>query len=225
MKIITLTNSKYQFMCSKSIKSFLRFNDLPVDVYFYGSELENTWLKDIKCHYRASDNSKMPKECRWYPNILKEKLKIFAEQTEDFFFFEPDVFFYKKLDFSIFKDGISGPRIRDYNGAYSYGEYYTRLMNAGFLCFKNVKPFNNEDIEKYFNPKSSYPDEDFLFIYKDLFNFLDLDVCFLNYPNKPFVANPIAVHCIGGYKPFINCFEDPVKQNHYHYNKIMSLGL
>lgn len=86
MKIITLTNSKYQYMCSKSIKSFLRFNDLSVDVYFYGSEIENTCLNDIKCHYRASDNSKMPKECRWYPSILKEKLKIFAKQTEDFFF-------------------------------------------------------------------------------------------------------------------------------------------
>lgn len=219
MKVITLTNSKYQFMCSKSIKSFLRFNDLPVDVYFYGSEIENKWLNDIKCHYIPSDNSKIPKGYRWFPSILKEKLKIFAEQTEDFFFFEPDVFFYKKLDFSIFKDGITG--IKEYG--YPYKDY-THYLNAGFLCFKNVKLYK-DDIEKYFNPQSDLPEEEFLYRSKDLFNFLDLDVCFLNYPYKQFVANPIAVHCIGGYKPFINCFEDPVKQNHYHYNKIMSLGL
>ena len=219
MKIITLTNSKYQFMCSKSIKSFLRFNDLPVDVYFYGSELENTCLNDIKCHYIASDNSGMPKGYRWYPSILKEKLKIFAEQKEDFFFFEPDVFFYKKLDFSIFKDGISG--VKEYG--YQY-KNYTHYLNAGFLFFKNVKLYKN-DIEKYFNPQSDLPEEEFLYRSKDLFNFLDLDVCFLNYPYKQFVPNPVAVHCIGGYKPFINCFEDPEKQNHYHYNKIMSLGL
>lgn len=219
MKVITLTNSKYQFMCSKSIKSFLRFNDLPVDVYFYGSEIENKWLNDIKCHYIPSDNSKIPKGYRWFPSILKEKLKIFAEQTEDFFFFEPDVFFYKKLDFSIFKDGITG--IKEYG--YPYKDY-THYLNAGFLFFKNVKLYK-DDIEKYFNPQSDLPEEEFLYRSKDLFNFLDLDVCFLNYPYKQFVANPIAVHCIGGYKPFINCFEDPVKQNHYHYNKIMSLGL
>ena len=219
MKIITLTNSKYQYICSKSIKSFLRFNDLPVDVYFYGSEIENTCLNDIKCHYIASDNSRMPKECRWYPSILKEKLKIFAEQTDDFFFFEPDVFFYNKLDFNIFKDGITG--VKEY--AYPY-KNYTHYLNAGFLCFKNVKLYK-DDIEKYFNPQSDLPEEEFLYRFKDLFNFLDLDVCFLNYPYKQFVTNPIAVHCIGGYKPFINCFEDPVKQNHYHYNKIMSLGL
>ena len=206
-------------MCSKSIKSFLRFNDLPVDVYFYGSEIENKWLNDIKCHYIPSDNSKIPKGYRWFPSILKEKLKIFAEQTEDFFFFEPDVFFYKKLDFSIFKDGITG--IKEYG--YPYKDY-THYLNAGFLCFKNVKLYK-DDIEKYFNPQSDLPEEEFLYRSKDLFNFLDLDVCFLNYPYKQFVANPIAVHCIGGYKPFINCFEDPVKQNHYHYNKIMSLGL
>lgn len=219
MKIITLTNSKYQYICSKSIKSFLRFNDLPVDVYFYGSEIENICLNDIKCHYRTSDNNGMPKGYRWYPSILKEKLKIFAEQTEDFFFFEPDVFFYKKLDFSIFKDGITG--IKEYG--YPYKDY-THYLNAGFLFFKNVKLYK-DDIEKYFNPQSDLPEEEFLYRSKDLFNFLDLDVCFLNYPYKQFVANPIAVHCIGGYKPFINCFEDPVKQNHYHYNKIMSLGL
>jgi len=219
MKVITLTNSKYQFMCSKSIKSFLRFNDLPVDVYFYGSEIENKWLNDIKCHYIPSDNSKIPKDYRWFPSILKEKLKIFAEQTEDFFFFEPDVFFYKKLDFSIFKDGITG--IKEYG--YPYKDY-THYLNAGFLFFKNVKLYK-DDIEKYFNPQSDLPEEEFLYRSKDLFNFLDLDVCFLNYPYKQFVANPIAVHCIGGYKPFINWFEDPVKQNHYHYNKIMSLGL
>lgn len=206
-------------MCSKSIKSFLRFNDLPVDVYFYGSELENICLNDIKCHYIASDNSRMPKGYRWYPSILKEKLKIFAEQKEDFFFFEPDVFFYKKLDFSIFKDGITG--VKEY--AYPY-KNYTHYLNAGFLCFKNVKLYK-DDIEKYFNPQSDLPEEEFLYRSKDLFNFLDLDVCFLNYPYKQFVPNPVAVHCIGGYKPFINCFEDPVKQNHYHYNKIMSLGL
>lgn len=219
MKIITLTNSKYQFMCSKSIKSFLRFNDLPVDVYFYGSEIENTYLNDIKCHYRTSDNSGMPKEYRWFPSILKEKLKIFAEQTEDFFFFEPDVFFYKKLDFSIFKDGISGVK------EYTYpNKDFSHYLNAGFLCFKNVKLYK-DDIEKYFYPYSDLPEEDFLYRYKDLFNFLDLDVCFLNFPYNQFIANPIAVHCVGRYKPFINCFEDPVKQNHYHYNKIMSLKL
>lgn len=219
MKVITLTNSKYQYMCSKSIKSFLRFNDLPVDVYFYGSEIENKWLNDIKCHYIPSDNSKIPKDYRWFPSILKEKLKIFAEQTEDFFFFEPDVFFYKKLDFNIFKDGITG--VKEY--AYPY-KNYTHYLNAGFLCFKNVKLYK-DDIEKYFNPQSDLPEEEFLYRSKDLFNFLDLDVCFLNYPYKQFVPNPVAVHCIGGYKPFINCFEDPEKQNHYHYNKIMSLGL
>ena len=219
MKIITLTNSKYQYMCSKSIKSFLRFNDLPVDVYFYGSELENTCLKDFKCHYILPDNSKIPKECRWFPSILKEKLKIFAEQKEDFFFFESDVFFYKKLNFSILKDGISGI----YEYGYPYKDY-THYLNAGFLFFKNVKLYK-EDIEKYFNPYSDLPEEEFLYRSKDLFNFLDLDVCFLNYPYKQFVPNPVAVHCIGGYKPFINCFEDPVKQNHYHYNKIMSLCL
>lgn len=219
MKVITLTNSKYQFMCSKSIKSFLRFNDLPVDVYFYGSELENTCLKDFKCHYIVPGHSEIPKGYRWFPSILKEKLKIFAEQTEDFFFFEPDVFFYKKLDFSIFKDGITG--IKEYG--YPYKDY-THYLNAGFLCFKNVKLYK-DDIEKYFNPQSDLPEEEFLYRSKDLFNFLDLDVCFLNYPYKQFVPNPVAVHCIGGYKPFINCFEDPEKQNHYHYNKIMSLGL
>ena len=219
MKIITLTNSKYQFMCSKSIKSFLRFNDLPVDVYFYGSELENTCLKDFKCHYIVPGHSEIPKGYRWFPSILKEKLKIFAEQTEDFFFFEPDVFFYKKLDFSIFKDGITG--IKEYG--YPYKDY-THYLNAGFLCFKNVKLYK-DDIEKYFNPQSDLPEEEFLYRSKDLFNFLDLDVCFLNYPYKQFVPNPVAVHCIGGYKPFINWFEDPEKQNHYHYNKIMSLGL
>ena len=219
MKVITLTNSKYQFMCSKSIKSFLRFNDLPVDVYFYGSELENTCLKDFKCHYIVPGHSEIPKGYRWFPSILKEKLKIFAEQTEDFFFFEPDVFFYKKLDFSIFKDGITG--IKEYG--YPYKDY-THYLNAGFLCFKNVKLYK-DDIEKYFNPQSDLPEEEFLYRSKDLFNFLDLDVCFLNYPYKQFVPNPVAVHCIGGYKPFINWFEDPEKQNHYHYNKIMSLGL
>lgn len=219
MKVITLTNSKYQFMCSKSIKSFLRFNDLPVDVYFYGSELENTCLKDFKCHYIVPGHSEIPKDYRWFPSILKEKLKIFAEQTEDFFFFEPDVFFYKKLDFSIFKDGITG--IKEYG--YPYKDY-THYLNAGFLCFKNVKLYK-DDIEKYFNPQSDLPEEEFLYRSKDLFNFLDLDVCFLNYPYKQFVPNPVAVHCIGGYKPFINWFEDPEKQNHYHYNKIMSLGL
>ena len=219
MKVITLTNSKYQFMCSKSIKSFLRFNDLPVDVYFYGSELENTCLKDFKCHYIVPGHSEIPKGYRWFPSILKEKLKIFAEQTEDFFFFEPDVFFYKKLDFSIFKDGITG--IKEYG--YPYKDY-THYLNAGFLCFKNVKLYK-DNIEKYFNPQSDLPEEEFLYRSKDLFNFLDLDVCFLNYPYKQFVPNPVAVHCIGGYKPFINWFEDPEKQNHYHYNKIMSLGL
>lgn len=206
-------------MCSKSIKSFLRFNDLPVDVYFYGSELENTCLKDFKCHYIVPGHSEIPKDYRWFPSILKEKLKIFAEQTEDFFFFEPDVFFYKKLDFSIFKDGITG--IKEYG--YPYKDY-THYLNAGFLCFKNVKLYK-DDIEKYFNPQSDLPEEEFLYRSKDLFNFLDLDVCFLNYPYKQFVPNPVAVHCIGGYKPFINWFEDPEKQNHYHYNKIMSLGL
>ena len=206
-------------MCSKSIKSFLRFNDLPVDVYFYGSELENTCLKDFKCHYIVPGHSEIPKGYRWFPSILKEKLKIFAEQTEDFFFFEPDVFFYKKLDFSIFKDGITG--IKEYG--YPYKDY-THYLNAGFLCFKNVKLYK-DDIEKYFNPQSDLPEEEFLYRSKDLFNFLDLDVCFLNYPYKQFVPNPVAVHCIGGYKPFINWFEDPEKQNHYHYNKIMSLGL
>lgn len=206
-------------MCSKSIKSFLRFNDLPVDVYFYGSELENTCLKDFKCHYIVPGHSEIPKGYRWFPSILKEKLKIFAEQTEDFFFFEPDVFFYKKLDFSIFKDGITG--IKEYG--YPYKDY-THYLNAGFLCFKNVKLYK-DDIEKYFNPQSDLPEEEFLYRSKDLFNFLDLDVCFLNYPYKQFVPNPVAVHCIGGYKPFINCFEDPEKQNHYHYNKILSLKL
>ena len=223
MKIITLTNSKYQYMCSKSVKSFLKFNDLPVEVYFYGSEIENTCLKDFKCHYIVPGHSEIPKDCRWFPSILKEKLKIFAEQKEDFFFFESDVFFYKKLDFSIFKDGISGI----YEYGYPYKDY-THYLNAGFLCFKNVKPFNIEDIEKYFNPQSDLPEEEFLYRYKDLFNFLDLDICFLNYPNpfkKPFILDPVSVHCIGAYKPFINCFEDPAKQNHYHYNKIMDLKL
>lgn len=220
MKAITLTNSKYQYMCSKSVKSFLRFNDLPVEIYFIGSEIENTYLKEYNCYYINIDNSKMPKGYRWYPEILKEKLKIFLLQKEDFLFFDSDVFFYKKLDFNIFKTGISG--VREY--AFQNKDY-SMYLNAGFLIFKNFKFYDLKDIENYFNEKSDLPEEEFLYRYKEQFNYLDIDICFLNYPHIPFIYNPSVVHCVGSYKPFINEKEDPVKRNHYHYNKIYKLNL
>lgn len=220
MKAITLTNSKYQYMCSKSIKSFLRFNDLPIEIYFVGSEIENTCLKLYNCHYIKSNNSKIPDDFRWYPDILKEKLKIFILQDEDFLYFDADVFFYKKIDFDLFKDGISGTP--EY--AYPFKDY-SSYLNAGFLVFKNVHNlYNINDIDNFFNEDSDLPEEEFLYRYKEVFNFLDLNICYLNYPYK-FVSDPIAVHCVGKYKPFINAFDDPIKLNHFHYNKIYELNL
>lgn len=216
MKAITITNSKYQHLCYKSVKSFLLYNDIPVKIYFIGSEIENTCLKNFSCKYIDYHPSDIPKEYKWCKSVLKEKLKVFLEQTGDFLFFENDVFFYKTLDLSIFKPGISGvPEIAD-----------TRLdiLNAGFLVFKNVKlSYTVSDIQSFIDSADFLPDEFFLSEYCSPLNFVGYDICYLN-GTRPFIPDPVCVHCYGESKPFT--VSKPLeldKSKAFHIRKILKL--
>lgn len=217
MKVITITNNKYQHLCEKSVKSFKMFNDIDVEIYFLGSKFENTLLKNYNCHYIDLHSDDIPSEFKWCKSILKEKLKIFLEQKEDFLFFENDVFFYKKLDFSIFKDGISGVKEIDSN------DLDPSVLNAGFLFFKNIKlTYTNEDVENFINSHNYLPDEFFLSEFCSPENYIDYNICYLN-GTYPLVFDPVCVHCYGGYKPFIKSTQDYSKIKNYHVKKITEL--
>ncbi len=215
MLAITITNSKYQHLCEKSVKSFKQFNDVPVKIYFIGSEIENTCLRDFDCCYINLWPGDIPGDFKWCKSILKEKLKIFLEQKEDFLFFENDVFFYKKVDFSIFKDGVSGvPEIAS-------GKKLP-VLNAGFLFFKNTKLlYTKTDIFNFIDSHSSLPDEYFLAEYCKPINYLGYDICYLN-GTVPVVLDPVCVHCYGKYKPFTNTNTDFNRTKIYHVRKIMA---
>jgi hypothetical protein len=214
MKAITITNSKYQYLCSKSVKSFKRFNDIPLEIYFVGSEIENTLLGDFDCHYIDLHPGDIPNEFKWCKSILKEKLKIFLEQSDDFLFFENDVFFYKKLDFGIFKDGVSGvPEITDSRTKMS-------VLNGGFLFFKNIKlSYTVDDISSFMECSDYLPDEYFLSKFCSPINFLGYDVCYLN-GTIPLVRDPVCVHCYGRYKPFVSSKLDFNKLKSFHARKL-----
>jgi hypothetical protein len=217
MKVITLTNCKYQLLCLKSVRSFQRFNDLPVEIYFIGSEIENTLLREYDCRYVGTTATDLPDVYKWSRTVLKEKLKLFLRTTGDFLFFENDVFFYKQIDFEIFQDGVSGVR--------EYYDWKSRdILNAGFLFFKNTKAdFTEADIDRYIDSHDSFPDEYFISEYYKKINYISNEVCFLN-NSSPFVLDPACVHFYGVNKPFVKDVPYNGIQG-IHVQRVLGMGL